>query len=119
LSKTEDDTFKHHVEISSAELTWNFFEDIELLEPFGPMNPEVRIKIPSASIMNVNPMSDGKHALFKIKGAPQYLECILWKRGEEITKIFEEKRSVGLIGCLEKSNFRGRTTLRFRIEALI
>ena len=107
-----------HVFLPPSRLTWDAFEEIESLEPFGPGNPEVRIGISNIQLAEVRYMSDQKHAVFGIQGAPGYLECIYWGGGETVKRIFEKNIPVNLTGSLEKSFFRGRVSLRFRVDSL-
>jgi single-stranded-DNA-specific exonuclease len=60
--------------VGGASLGLELAEELERLAPFGIGNPGVRLLVPSATIVDVRPMGEGKHARFSLRsGSSQAL----------------------------------------------
>ncbi|MCB1171367.1 MAG: hypothetical protein KDK25_13565, partial [Leptospiraceae bacterium] len=123
------------VDIDMSRLNRRLYEEMELLEPFGPGNPEPVFRIPTARISQVKFLSGGLHAQLTFRGGSG-LRGVLWNRGSLIHSLIlasgTESAATGTIegldlpvthvtGTLEADAFRGgkkRSRFQFVIQDL-
>ncbi len=104
----------YHVAVRPVDLSWRLFEELERLEPFGPLNPEPVLLLADVCATNVRPLgTDGKHVRFDIVGA-QAVEATIWSRAQAFQQL--PNAPLDLIGALECNTFQGRSRLRFRVD---
>lgn len=101
------------VSLRAQDLKEEIYEQIGIFEPFGQENPSPLISVREARILSYRPLSDGKHARFKILSASDSIQCIVWNKAEEFSRALREKGSLDLWGQLEENTFRGKTNLQF------
>ncbi|EPG75701.1 single-stranded-DNA-specific exonuclease RecJ [Leptospira fainei serovar Hurstbridge str. BUT 6] len=105
------------VSLYPAELKDSIHKELGIFEPFGQGNPTPIISVKEARILSYRPLSEGKHARFKLLSASDSIHCIIWNRASEFSEILRDKGSLDLWGYLEENTFRGKTTLQFVITA--
>lgn len=115
-SQVSEET-KSVVSLRAQDLREEIYSQIGIFEPFGQENPSPLLSVQGAKILSYRPLSDGKHARFKILSAQDSIQCIIWNRAEEFSHALREKGSLDLWGQLEENTFRGKTTLQFVVEA--
>ena len=119
-------------------LNRNLYEQMELLEPFGPGNPEPIFRISNTSISEVKFLSGGLHAQITFQGN-RNLRGVLWNRGGLIHTLMQETSLISessppkgtisglnipirwIMGTLEADAFRGgkkRSKFQFVIQDL-
>ncbi len=107
-----------HITAKPEDLLWSVYAELQLMEPFGMANPEPVFYLPGVRIHSVKHLSEGKHARFRIQGAPNYTEALIWRQGHLLDEKKASFQKFDLWGCLEYSFFSGKKTLQFRVEAL-
>ncbi|EQA36891.1 single-stranded-DNA-specific exonuclease RecJ [Leptospira inadai serovar Lyme str. 10] len=105
------------VSLHPAELKDSIHKELGIFEPFGQGNPTPILSVKGARILSYRPLSEGKHARFKLLSASDSIHCIIWNRAGEFTEVLRDKESLDLWGYLEENTFRGKTTLQFVITA--
>lgn len=108
----------YHLELRPERLGYRLLRELELLEPFGPGNPEPILLLRKVRPVNPRYMTNGEHARFSVAGAPAFVDLIAWRRGREIESAIADGATLNLFGCLELSWFAGRARLQFRVDRL-
>ncbi len=99
------------------ELKDELYQQMSIFEPFGQENPAPLLSIKDAKILSYRPLSEGKHARFKILSASESIQCIVWNKAEDFSETLRQKGSLDLWGQLEENTFRGKTNLQFVVTA--
>ena len=123
------------VDLPIHALNARLYEQMELIEPFGPGNPEPIFRLSNTSISEVKFMSGGLHAQITFQGH-RSLRGVLWNRGALIHSMIlaagHESDAKGLVsglslpvhwitGTLEADAFRGgkkRSRFQFVVQDL-
>ncbi|PKA16952.1 single-stranded-DNA-specific exonuclease RecJ [Leptospira haakeii] len=108
---------KSLVSLRPQELRENLYTELGLFEPFGMENPAPLLSIKGAKILSYRPLSEGKHARFKILASSESIQCIIWNKAEEFSQVLREKGELDLWGSLEENTFRGKTNLQFVVQS--
>ncbi|PJZ70335.1 single-stranded-DNA-specific exonuclease RecJ [Leptospira perolatii] len=116
--KEEQDIEAHSIEeslvsLNPSELKEKIYDELGIFEPFGQENPTPLLSIKGAKILSYRPLSDGKHAKFKILTASDSIHCVIWNSARELSHILKEKGELDLWGHLEESTYRSKTSLQF------
>ncbi|AOP34628.1 single-stranded-DNA-specific exonuclease RecJ [Leptospira tipperaryensis] len=104
------------VSLEPTELGAKIFQELSVFEPFGHENPVPLYSIKGAKIYHTKPMTDGKHVRFRILGAPETIQCLIWNRGKDFLDLLSKTGSLDLWGSLEESTFRSKTSLQFVVN---
>ncbi|TGK09990.1 single-stranded-DNA-specific exonuclease RecJ [Leptospira fletcheri] len=105
------------VSIRPAELSSEIYDELGIFEPFGQGNPVPILSVRAAKVLSYRPLSEGKHAKFKILSAPDSVHFIIWNKANEFSEILRSKGVLDLWGYLEENTFRSKTTLQFVVTA--
>ncbi|TGL32374.1 single-stranded-DNA-specific exonuclease RecJ [Leptospira koniambonensis] len=116
VSGLQEET-KSLVSLRPQELRENLYTELGLFEPFGMENPAPLLSIKGARILSYRPLSDGKHARFKILASSESIQAIIWNKAEEFSERLREKGELDLWGSLEENTFRGKTNLQFVVQS--
>ncbi|TGK31480.1 single-stranded-DNA-specific exonuclease RecJ [Leptospira gomenensis] len=111
--RSAEDRTESLISLDPTELNAKLFQELSVFEPFGHENPIPLISIKNAKIYHTKPMTDGKHVRFRILGAPESIQCLLWNRGKEFMDTLSVTGSLDLWGSLEESTYRSKTSLQF------
>ncbi|XDD49168.1 single-stranded-DNA-specific exonuclease RecJ [Leptospira sp. WS92.C1] len=104
------------VSLEPSELNAKIFQELSVFEPFGHENPVPLYSIKNAKIYHTKPMTDGKHVRFRILGAPESIQCLIWNKGKDFLDLVSKTGSLDLWGSLEESTFRSKTSLQFVVS---
>lgn len=104
------------ISLEPGELNSKIFQELSIFEPFGHENPIPLYSIKNAKIYHTKPMTDGKHVRFRILGAPESIQCLIWNRGKNFLELISKSVSLDLWGSLEESTFRSKTSLQFVVN---
>ncbi|EMY51948.1 hypothetical protein LEP1GSC204_3395 [Leptospira interrogans serovar Copenhageni str. M20] len=104
------------ISLKPEELNPKIFQELSIFEPFGHENPIPLYSIKNAKIYHTKPMTDGKHVRFRILGAPESIQCLIWNRGKDFLELISKSVSLDLWGSLEESTFRSKTSLQFIVN---
>lgn len=104
------------ISLQPEELNPKIFQELSIFEPFGHENPVPLYSIKNAKVYHTKPMTDGKHVRFRILGAPESIQCLIWNRGKDFLELLGKVGSLDLWGFLEESTFRSKTSLQFVVN---
>ncbi|TGK05317.1 single-stranded-DNA-specific exonuclease RecJ [Leptospira langatensis] len=116
VAQTNQET-KSLVSLLPQELREEIYEELGIFEPFGQENPAPLLSIRGAKILSYRPLSDGKHARFKILAAEDSIQCIVWNKAADFSNALRERGELDLWGYLEENTFRGKTNLQFVVDS--
>ncbi|MFH1456977.1 MAG: single-stranded-DNA-specific exonuclease RecJ [Patescibacteria group bacterium] len=113
-TKTENEFLQIDKEINIDEVSWEFYEKIEFLKPFGVENPKPVFKFSDLEIFNVKKFGGGGLHLqldFKNSNGEKIPAIGFFMNGDK----FLAGQKIDLVASLEKSTFRNSLELRLRI----
>lgn len=103
--------------VDAGDLTWDTWEILKKLEPFGYGNRRPVFWIKDAVVIEARGLSENKHIRMTIKGnGPEFLQCIYFNGGAEWVGNVGAGDEVELIGHLDVNNWNGSENLQFRVE---
>lgn len=111
----EPDEFNYHVELQPHQLNGELLRELNLLEPFGPGNPEPIIRVSGVRIEKTRYLSGGRHIRFRLVREARNLDFIAWNMGPRF-RMLEGGETLNLYGILEPNFFRNREGIQFRVE---
>ena len=100
------------------DVTWDTFNEVEKLSPFGIGNESPKFLFEKVTIENIQFFGKGQEhlkLLFKKKDGKIILAIKFFARGQENLEKLEAGQTINLVGSLEKSTFGYKTDLRVRI----
>lgn len=108
------------IEMKLSNLDFTLLEVIQSLEPIGSNGlPHLSMVTRGVNVIEGSIRflgKDEKHIAFDVTdGAGNIFECVAWRRGDWIDKI---PSKIDVMYKLEKSDFRGRVSLRLNIETI-
>jgi len=109
-------------ELSFDDVTWQVFEAIDKLSPFGIGNPKPLFHFKEAEISNIRKFGKNKDhlGLEFLNSNNQKIDAIgFFMKEEQFERTIAKGEKVGLLAHLEKSMFRGRKELRLRIVDIL
>lgn len=114
-SASTDVQQKAHMDLHPSQLNTALLHELDLMEPFGPGNPEVKFRV-TGEITERRPVSNGKHIRFRLQGMPRHCEIIQWN-----TKVTEIRPglTVEVIGSFERNHFPAFAPMRLRADSVI
>ncbi len=109
----------YHMELRPSQLSQRLMNEVHLMEPFGPGNPEPVFKLSEVKLQSIRFLSGGKHARFSIRGASS-IPCLYWRYA---SRLGDESAALDtqwtIYGSLERSYFAGRVETRFRVDKIV
>lgn len=125
LKQRDPDIFHREVkwdmEIDPKEITEELAKEIELMQPFGEMNPRPSFLIRNIKAENVRFMGKDKtHARFTgVSANGIKLECVLFQKAHEYENILKNNTYMDLKGSVELQIWQGIKRLQFIIEEIL
>lgn len=118
--KLKDENFVREIaadaKVSPGELTWDVWELIRDVEPFGYGNRRPVFWVKNAVITEVQGVGDNKHMKLVVKGeSGDSLNCIFFGGGEWLDKIAVGDM-IDMIGGLDINRWNGNETLQFKVQ---
>lgn len=104
--------------IDLKEFDETVFSHIDKLAPFGEGNPKPLFLISSAKIENVKPFGkNGLHTSLRLFRGDDFIEAIsFFNTPDSFIKPLNSGDEISMFVHIEKSNFRGNSSLRLRIK---
>jgi len=103
-------------EISTANIGWNLFNNLERMGPFGPKNMRPCFVSRKVEAQNVR-LLGGKHLKFSVFHPQNSLDCIAFNFGH-IFEILKENPLVDICYSLEVNEWQGNRFLQLNIKDL-
>jgi single-stranded-DNA-specific exonuclease len=124
LYEEDPDLFKHNIKIDAVikikELSYDFIEQLKLLEPYGHCNEKPMFAIQRVKPKNTAWMAKGKkHIRAKVyddSGAE--IDCVAFFVPEKTAELLESGEYIDVAGYPEKNVFRNMTRLQFIIKGV-
>lgn len=113
------DETSYHIEVQPEDIHAGLMREIELLEPFGPENPEVIFSLRNVEVTEQKLMSEGQHVEFRLRRGYPAVRVIAWRMGQDFLEIIKRTNRFHLTGNLEWNHFLGKKELQFRIIDLL
>ena len=115
---TEEDLVRHRrvdVEVGPEQLSWQLFDELESLGPFGMKNPRPRLLVRNVQAERPKVLAGGRLLKFGITGTSAgWLSCIWWGEGERAEQI--TGRPLDLLGQLGVNVWNGNRELQFQVQ---
>ncbi len=121
-SVESDEIFLIDRQISTDEIGWDLYRQIEKLAPFGMGNEKPVFLIDKANCSQIKAFGkDGNHTELKLsKSDGKEISAIgFFKKPEDYKNLKASGGQINLVGSLEKSVFRGFPELRLRIVDIL
>lgn len=121
---TEDDLGEKKLAdstINLSEFDESLFSHIDKLAPFGEGNPKPLFLISEAKIENVKPFGkNGLHTSLRLFKGDDFIEAIsFFNTPDSFGKPLNKGDEISMFAHVEKSNFRGNSSLRLRIKDIL
>ena len=82
--------------IGSEGLGLELAEELRLLGPFGNGNPAVSLLVPAATLSDMRPMGEGKHARFELHSGGARARAVAFGRGGKLTDAPDEPHDLAV-----------------------
>jgi single-stranded-DNA-specific exonuclease len=92
-------------------------EEITLLEPFGPGNPQPVFESHGAQVVQAPRVLKDKHLKFRVQQASRWLDCIWWGAAGRADDIFPGDR-VSLAFTLSENTYNNNTQVQLTLKDL-
>jgi single-stranded-DNA-specific exonuclease len=115
--KTADRNFVDSI-ISTDDITWNLYDEVNKFAPFGTGNPKPIFMIQDATIAAVKHFGKEKNhleLLLQKENSGTVSAIAFFKTSDDFAKKLEVGSKATVIGTLEKSTFKWKPELRVRI----
>lgn len=114
---TPEDLVRHRrvdAEVGPEQLSWQLFDELGSLGPFGMKNPRPRLLIRGVQAERPRVLAGGRLLKFGISGTSAgWLSCIWWGEGERAEAI--TGRRLDLLGQLGVNTWTGNRELQFQV----
>ncbi len=91
--------------VSGDELDLSLAEELQTLGPFGRGNPPVSLLVPAATVQDVRPMGEGRHARFTVRSGGARSQAVAFGTGGRLA--VGEDEPADAVFALEVNEFRG------------
>lgn len=102
--------------LSSKDFNADFYEQLQLLGPFGEGNQEPVFEMKLDGIQNVKTMSNGKHLRFTGINNQQSIPVIAWQKGNLADTLQGHFKQIIIAGTLDQNTFRGTTSYQLMFK---
>lgn len=108
------------MKVTGADLTLDFMDQLELMEPFGCKNRRPVFCLDNVRVCGVQRMGkDGNHAkFFASSGDGSAAECVLFSKAQLYEELLNSKKSLNLYGTLQLNNWNGMKKVQFVVEKI-
>ncbi len=105
------------MELEGEQITLELAQELDLLAPFGSMNPKPNFLLEQAELIKIFPMGDGRHVRFTAICSDGYtVECVLFGKAHDLEDKIYSGLPVDLIGTVDWQEWRGRKKVQFTVE---
>jgi single-stranded-DNA-specific exonuclease len=106
---------KIEAELSAADLSWDAFEEVAKLEPFGAENPAPVFALPDAKILSFKVVgATGQHLQIKLAQEDAVLDCIGFNMAHLATRL-NVGGTISVAGQLQADSWQGVKKLKLRL----
>ncbi len=102
--------------VSGDELDLSLAEELRTLGPFGRGNPPVSLLVPAATVQDVRPMGEGRHARFTVRAGGARSQAVAFGSGGRLA--VGEDEPADAVFSLEVNEFRGAVEPRLVLRDL-
>lgn len=110
-----DEKHLEGIEIGLNELTLPAVRELELLEPYGQCNEEMKFILKDITNFTSRVLSDGKHLRFDIPLNKGNLQALYFNCSKEIEQL-QQKKTISLIGTLKINKYLNTESINMIIE---
>ena len=110
-----DEKHLEGIEIDLNELTLPAVRELELLEPYGQCNEEMKFILKDITNFTSRVLSDGKHLRFDIPLNKGNLQALYFNCSKEIEQL-QQKKTISLIGTLKINKYLNTESINMIIE---
>lgn len=103
---------KVDAEINLKDITFSLCRELELLEPFGPGNPEPNLRLDNLKVIDSR-IAGRNHLMLKLTDGERIMEAVGFDMG---TKINESLSNINILCYPEINEWNGTKRLRLRIK---
>ena len=103
------------IQIELNELTLPAVKELELLEPYGQCNEEMKFVLKDITNFTSRVLSDGKHLRFDIPLNKGNLQALYFNCSKEIEQL-QQKKTISLIGTLKINKYLNTESINMIIE---
>ena len=103
------------IQIELNELTLPAVKELELLEPYGQYNEEMKFVLKDITNFTSRVLSDGKHLRFDIPLNKGNLQALYFNCSNEIEQL-QQKKTISLIGTLKIKKYLNTESINMIIE---
>ncbi|WP_425508993.1 single-stranded-DNA-specific exonuclease C-terminal domain-containing protein [Weissella coleopterorum] len=96
--------------LTGQDFNADFYQQLQLLGPFGAGNPEPVFKLELDDIENVKTMSEGKHLRFTGVIRQQPIPVIAWQKGLLANDLQGRFKKLTVVGTIDQNTYRGATS---------
>jgi single-stranded-DNA-specific exonuclease len=104
-------------EVKPEELNFETCYKLSRLEPFGAENPEPKLLIKNAKILNIRPVGKGEHLHLPMRCGDKTVGAIAFRFGKHLDKI-DQKKPHDIVFNLEINEWNGNKRLQMRVVDL-
>jgi len=102
--------------INSRNFNSDFYEQLQLLGPFGEGNPEPVFALELDGVQNVKTMSEGKHLRFTGMDKRQLIPVVAWQKGALANELQGHFKKMTVVGTLDQNTYRGSTSYQLMFK---
>lgn len=103
------------IQIDLSELSLPAVKELELLEPYGQCNEEIKFVIQDITQFTSRVLSDGKHLRFDIPLSKGNLQALYFNCSNKIDEL-KQKKTISLIGTLKINKYLNTESINMIIE---
>lgn len=105
------------MELEGEQITLELAHDLDMLAPFGSMNPKPNFLLEQTELVKIFPMGDGRHVRFTAICSDGYtVECVLFGKAHDLQEKIYSGMPVDLIGTVDWQEWRGKQKVQFTVE---
>jgi len=109
----------YELELLPEEVSVDLADELEKIEPVGQDNPKPVFIIKNTNIGDINFMgTDSTHVRFNAKSNFGAVECVLFRKAQEVKDILFYNGSVDIIGTVNSKIWKGRKSVQFIVEEI-
>ncbi|MDO4745551.1 MAG: single-stranded-DNA-specific exonuclease RecJ [Bacillota bacterium] len=108
------------MELRPEEISIELAKELKKLEPIGQGNPKPVFKLKAVELGGLRFMGAEKtHAGFTASTPEGRVDCVLFKKAQEVKGLLTSAEPVDLVGTVELQSWRGRDRVQFIVEEIM